>query len=145
MTRTLPIARDAFITAMNRDTAGSDRPRYTAVLDALIEWSLARPEKLQFRTDESASGVVSFQRVGSNAVFWAARPMRGGGPKIEFLPRASALLTDEKRAAAREALNACTRELLDDNDRLAITFGALKNQTARDTVFTLMDDLLQTT
>ena len=71
--------------------------------------------------------------------------MRGGGPKIEFLPRASALLTDEKRAAAREALNACTRELLDDNDRLAITFGALKNQTARDTVFTLMDDLLQTT
>ena len=37
MTRTLPIARDAFITAMNRDTAGSDRPRYAAVLDALIE------------------------------------------------------------------------------------------------------------
>lgn len=145
MTRTLPVARDAFITAMNRDTAGSDRPRYTAVLDALIEWSLARPEQLQFRSDESASGVVSFQRVGSNAVFWAARPMRGSGPKIEFLPRASAQLPEEKRAAAIECLNGCTRENLDDSERLAITFGALKNLTARETVFSLMDDLLTTT
>lgn len=145
MTRTLPVARDAFITAMNRDTAGSDRPRYTAVLDALIEWSLARPEQLQFRSDESASGVVSFQRVGSNAVFWAARPMRGSGPKIEFLPRAAAQLSDEQRHAARECLSGCTRENLDDSERLAITFGALKNLTARETVFSLMDDLLTTT
>ncbi len=145
MTRTLPVARDAFITAMNRDTAGTDRPRYTAVLDALIEWSLARPEQLQFRSEESASGVVSFQRVGTNAVFWAVRPMRGSGPKMELLPRAAALLSAEKRAAARDTLNGCSRDGIDEGDRLSITFGPLKNPAARETVFSLMDNLLQTT
>ena len=59
MSRTLPVARDAFLTAMNRDTAGSDRPRYTAVLDAMIEWSLARPEQLRFRDDESSDSALS--------------------------------------------------------------------------------------
>jgi len=145
MSRTLPVARDAFLTAMNRDTAGSDRPRYTAVLDAMIEWSLARPEQLRFRDDESTKGVVSFQRVGSNVVFWAARPMRGTGPKIELLPRASSVLPNEKLLSAREAINACSREILEDDDRLAIGFGAMKNPASRDKVFTLMDELLQAT
>jgi hypothetical protein len=145
MSRTLPIARDAFITAMNRDTAGSDRPRYTAVLDAMIEWSLARPDRLRFRDDESSKGVVSFQRVGSNVVFWAARPMRGTGPKIELLPRAASVLPEDKLASAREAINACSREILEDTDRLAIGFGAMKNPVAREAVFTLMDELLQVT
>ncbi len=145
MTRSLPIARDAFITAMNRDTAGSDRPRYTEVLDAMIEWSLARPEQLRFRDDESSKGVVSFQRVGSNMVFWAARPMRGNGPKIELLPRASSVLPNERMLAAREAINACSREVLEGDDRLAIGFGAMKNPTSRAAVFTLMDELLEVT
>ncbi len=145
MTRSLPIARDAFITAMNRDTAGSDRPRYTEVLDAMIEWSLARPELLRFRDDESSKGVVSFQRVGSNMVFWAARPMRGNGPKIELLPRASSVLPDERLHSAREAINACSREVLEGDDRLAIGFGAMKNPTSRAAVFTLMTELLEVT
>lgn len=145
MSRTLPVARDAFLTAMNRDTAGSDRPRYTAVLDAMIEWSLARPEQLRFRDDESTKGVVSFQRIGSNVVFWAARPMRGAGPKIELLPRASSVLPNERLESAREAINACSREILEGDDRLAIGFGAMKNPQARAAVFTLMDELLQVT
>ena len=43
MSRTLPSAREAFVTAMSRDTSGSDLPRYVSVLDALIAWSAARP------------------------------------------------------------------------------------------------------
>ena len=145
MSRTLPVARDAFLTAMRRDTTGSDRPRYVAVLDAMIEWSLARPELLRFRDDESTKGVVSFQRVGSNVVFWAARPMRGRGPKIEFLPRASSVLPSERLEQAREAINACSRATLESDDRLAIGFGAMKNPVAREAVFTLMDELLEVT
>ena len=144
MTRTLPDARDAFITAMNRDTAGSDRPRYTVVLDALVAWSLARPTQLTFRTEPSASGALSFDLAGTNTVFWSARPRRGDAPRIEFLPKAGKHLTAERRAAALDALKNCSRNSSEDDHRLEITFGALKNETVRETVFSIMHDLLPT-
>lgn len=143
MSTTLPAAREAFITAMNRDTGGSDRPRYMAVLDALIDWSLARPEQLAFRSDESARGVLSFLRVGSNVVFWSVRPMRSDCPQIELLPRATSILSEEHRGEAREAINALSREVLEGDDKLRIGFSAMKNPNSRDAIFKLMNDLLE--
>ena len=71
MARTLPQARDEFIVAMNRDTAGTDRPRLLAVLDALIAWSVARPNLVRFRPEDSTKGVLTFER-GAGPPFDAA-------------------------------------------------------------------------
>lgn len=142
MSRTLTEARTSFITAMNRDTAGSDRARYIEVLDALIAWSVARPDQLQFREEETNGGVVSFCRAGTKVVFWAARSMRHDGPKLELLPHGAGLLSEERRTAARETINGCSRNLLEPEDRLSIGFGAMKNPNVRNTVFTLMSELL---
>jgi hypothetical protein len=142
MARTLPQARDEFIVAMNRDTAGTDRPRLLAVLDALIAWSTARPELVRFRPEDSTKGALSFERVGTKLVFWTATPRRGDTPRLELLPRATKALTSEQRAAAVAALNAQSREVLEEDDPLRIGFGALKNLTARAAVFALMEELL---
>jgi len=144
-TRTLPLARDEFIAAMNRDTVGSERPRFLAVLDAMIAWSVARPTMLRFRAEESHRGVVSFERVGSNVVFWAACPRRNEAPKLDLLPRAARALSTDERATAMNALNAHTRETLTVEDPLRIGFSALKNVAARAAVLELMDDLLVVT
>ena len=145
MTRTLPLARDEFVSAMHRDTPGTDRPRYLAVLDAMIAWSLARPGKLRFRADETRQGVISFERTDSSVVFWSARPKRGDSPKLELLPRGSRALSPDQRASAVSALNSHSRAVLAADDPLRIGFGALKNTTARKAVLELMDSLLQTT
>ncbi|MGV3710656.1 MAG: hypothetical protein ACO1Q7_17675 [Gemmatimonas sp.] len=142
MTTTLPLARETFITAMNRETGMTDRPRYLAVLDALIEWSLARPDQLVFRTDESVRGALSFCRVGSNVVFWSVKPTRADGALIELLPRANAILSEQDRNETREALNLMSREVLEGNDRLRVGFSAMKNPKSRDAMFTLMDHLV---
>lgn len=145
MTRTLPTARTEFINAMNRDTVPTEQPRFTAVLDAVIAWSVARPGLLRFRADETHPGVVSFERVDSKVVFWAATPRRRDVPKLDLLPRAARNLTPEKRADAMEALNAHSREPLTPEDPLRIGFGALKNTNARAAVLELMDQLLVVT
>lgn len=142
MSRTLPSARQAFVAAMTRDTPGTDLPRYVAVLDALIAWSVARPASLEFRAGEGRKDVVSFSSVGSQAVFWSAQVTRGVGPKLEIHTPSGQPLSAEERARVLETLNAHSRAVLVEGDRLRIGFGALKNVAAHRAVLALMEQLL---
>ncbi len=142
MSRTLPSAREAFVAAITRDTPGTDLPRYVAVLDALIAWSVARPASLEFRASEGRKDVVSFSRVGSKAVFWSAQVTRGVGPKLEIHTPSGQPLSAEERARVLQTLNAHSRAVLVEGDRLRIGFGALKNVAAQNAVLSLMEQLL---
>ncbi len=140
--RTLPLARDAFVVAIQRDTPGSDLPRLVAILDALLAWSAARPSRVAFRADDGPAGTLSFARAGESGVFWAVRHTRGGAPTLELAPPAGRWLTDAGRAHALATLNAHSREVRADGDRLRIGFGALKNAAALAAVLALLDALL---
>jgi hypothetical protein len=142
MSRTLPSAREAFVAAVTRDTPGTDLPRYVAVLDALIAWSLARPASLEFRAGEGRKDVLSFARVGSKAVFWSVQVTRGVGPRLELHTPSGQPLSVEERARVLETLNAHSRAVLVEGDRLRIGFGALKNVAAQQAVLALMERLL---
>jgi len=142
MNPTLPAARQAFVAAISRDTSGTEVTRLVAVLDALIAWSVARPALLTLRAAEGRGDVIGFERVGSQAVFWSAQVTRGVGPKLEIRAPTARPLTAEERASALETLNAHSREVLVEGDRLRIGFGALKNAAALSAVLALMDRLL---
>jgi hypothetical protein len=142
MSRTLPVAREAFVAAVAQDTPGTDLPRLVAVLDALIAWSVARPGLLAFRAAERRNDVVSFERVGSKAVFWSAQVTRGTGPRLEIHIPAGHSLSAEDRATVMETLNAHSRQVLVEGDRLRIGFGALKNAPAQAAVLAVMEHLL---
>jgi hypothetical protein len=142
MSPTLPLAREAFVAAVKQDTPGTDLPRLVAVLDALIAWSVARPGLLEFRPDAGEKGAVSFARVGSRAAFWSAQVTRGVGPRLEIHPPAGHPLNDAQRATVMQTLNAHSRAVLVEGDRLRIGFGALKNVAARAAVLALMEQLL---
>lgn len=146
MSRTLPAARDAFVAAIARDTSEAELPRLVAVLDTLIAWSAARPRLLAFRDAESRSDVIGFERSagapGAGTVFWSAQVTRGAGAKLEIRAPTGRPLTPEERAEALETLNAHSREVLVEGDRLRIGFGALKNDAARAAVLGLMGRLL---
>jgi hypothetical protein len=142
MSRTLPLAHQAFVAAIQRDTPGTDLPRFVAVLDALIAWSVARPGLLAFRADEGRKDVVSFERTGSKVVFWSAQVTRGTGPRLEIHAPTGRALTAEERTTVLQTLNANSREVLVRGDRLRIGFGALKNAAARAAVLALMEQLL---
>jgi len=142
MPRTLPEARLAFIAAMTRDTPGTDLPRYVAVLDALIAWSVARPELLAFRAADTANDALCFERVGTKTAVWTARAARGGGPRLEIDRTAGSALSDDMRADIIDTLNTHARKALVDGDRLQIGFGALKNDAARAAVLALVERLL---
>jgi hypothetical protein len=145
MNRTLPLAHQAFVAAMQRDKPGTDLPRFVAVLDALIAWSVARPGLLAFRADEGRKDVVSFDRAGSKMVFWSAQVTRGTGPRLEIHAPSGRALSAEERTTVMETLNANSRMVLVEGDRLRIGFGALKNATARAAVLGLMEQLLSGT
>ncbi len=140
--RTLPRAREAFVAAVRRDTPGTDLPRYVAVLDALLAWTAARPSELAFRADTGPDDGISFGRVAAKGVLWSVRPVRGDAPTLEIAPPAGAALTAGGRAQAMATLNANSRAVLADGDRLRIGFGALKNAAALAAVLALLDDLL---
>jgi hypothetical protein len=142
MSRTLPAAREALVAAITRDMPGTDLPRYVAVLDALLAWSAARPALLEFRAGEGRKDVVSFARVGTNAVFWSVQVTRGVGPKLEIHTPSGRPLSAEERARVLETLNAHSRAVLVEGERLRIGFGALKNAAAQSAVLALMDALL---
>jgi len=144
MSRTLAEARQQIVAAIQRDTPGTDLPRLVKVLDALIAWSVARPGQLAFRADEGRSEVISFGLVGTKVVFWSAQVTRGAGPKLEIYPPTGRALSDEDRASVMETLNANSREVLVEGDRLRIGFGALKNDAGRAAVLSLMEHLLTT-
>ncbi|HEU4988786.1 MAG TPA: hypothetical protein VFT41_03305 [Gemmatimonadaceae bacterium] len=144
----LTAARQQFIAAINRDTTPTECPRFLAVLDAFIEWSLARPTLVKFNAEESHDGIVTFSRVSTKArpvALWAATPRGREMPRMELLPRAARLLPEEERAAVTTTLNAYSRDELAPGDPLRITFGALKNRTARAAMFDCMDRLLVVT
>ena len=142
MGRTLPVARETFVAAIKRDTSGSDLPRLVSVLDALIAWSVARPELLVLRDESGPNASVSFECVGTKVVLWSSRVTRGEGPRLEIYPPTGRSLTAEDRAMVMETLNAHSREALLEGDRLRIGFGALKNDAARTAVLALLDQLL---
>lgn len=146
MSRTLPTASQAFVAAIARDTADADLPRLVAVLEALLAWSAARSAQLAYRADEGRTEVIRFERVGADAgpkaVFWSAQVTRGAGPRLEIHASTARPLTAEERATTMETLNAHSREVLVEGDRLRIGFGALKNDAGRASVLALMDRLL---
>jgi hypothetical protein len=145
MSRTLPVAHQAFVAAIARDTSETELPRLVAVLDALVAWSAARAGVLAFRDADARSDVISFERLGgagARAVFWSAQVTRGAGPRLEIRAPSERPLTTEERAAALATLNAHSREVLVDGDRLRISFGALKNAAALAAVLALMQQLL---
>ena len=143
MSRTLPAARDAFVATMKRDTKGAELSRLVGVLDALVKWSVARPQALAFQGD-SGAGVLAFESVESKEVCWSARVTRGDAPKLEIYPPTGRSLSPETRAKVVETLNLHVREQLNPNDRLRISFGALKNASALEAVTSLLDELLAT-
>ena len=145
MSRTIPQARQDFAVAIERDTPGTDMPRFITVLDALIAWSTARPDLLAFRADERRTDTISFEREGSKVVFWSAQAVRRACPKLEICPPTGRSLSDADRAAVMQTLNAHSREVLVEGDRLRIGFGALKNVAARTAVLAVMERLLATT
>lgn len=142
MNRTLSSAREAFLAAMTRDMPGTDLPRFLAVLDALIAWSVARPDLLEFRAGEGRKDIVSFSRTNSKSVFWSAQVTRGVGPKLEIHTPSGQPLSGEERALVLQTLNTHSRAVLVEGDRLRIGFGALKNAAAQHAVLALMDQLL---
>ena len=142
MRRTLVSSREAFVTAITRDTPGTDLPRYVAVLDALIDWSLARPTLLRFRENEKRSDVVSFERTGTEVVIWSVQAARNAAPRLEIHVPSGQPLRDEDRATVLRTLNAHSREVLVEGDRLRIGFGALKNAAAQTAVLALIEQLL---
>jgi hypothetical protein len=142
MSRTLPSAREAFVAAMARDTPGTDLQRYVAVLDTLIDWSTARPTLLRFRENEKRADMVSFERAGTGTVIWSVQTARNAAPRLEIHVPSGQPLTDGDRASALQTLNAHSREVLVEGDRLRIGFGALKNAAAQTALLSLMEQLL---
>ena len=141
MPTTLSAAREEFIKHMYRDNVVADRPRLLAVLDAVLAWSAAHPQLVRFRPDDNTKGVIRFEDVASNTVFWAASPRRSNVPLLQLLPGASRFVSDETRAEVVERLNAHTREA-NPNGNMHIGFGALKSPVGRAAVLELMDELL---
>ena len=138
MSRTLPVARDAFVAAMKRETSGAELVRLVAVLDGLIKWSVARPKAICFHGADSAAGVLAFASVETKSIVWSARVARGDAPKLEVHVNGS----PEVRERIRETLNAHSRSVLVEKDRLRIGFGALKNDAAFDAVTTALGELV---
>lgn len=144
----LSTARQDFIAAIKRDTVATECPRFLAVLDAMIEWSLARPTLVKFNPEASQGGMVTFSRVGTKTKkvdMWSASPRKRDMPRLELLPRAARFLAEEDRASVVATLNAHSRDDLTMEEPLRITFGALKNKDARAAVLECMDRLLVVT
>src|SRR5688500_9593365 len=140
-TQTPQPVRDAFVTAMKRDTSGTELTRMVSVLDALVGWSLAHPEQLAVRADER-TGTISVERLDTKVLFWTAKVMRAAAPVLEIYPPTGRALSAADRTKVMETLNTHSREVLVEGDRLRIGFGALKNDAARAAVLALLEDLL---
>lgn len=141
MPPTLASAREEFIRHMYRDNVVADRPRLLAVLDAVIAWSAAHPELVRFRPDDNTRGVIRFEAIASNTIFWSASPRRENVPLLQLLPGSSRFISEETKAEVVSRLNEHTREENPKGD-MHIGFGALKNPAGRAAVLGLMDELL---
>lgn len=142
MSPDLTEARRTFVAAMQRETPGTDLARYTAVLDALLDWSAARSGLLRLRPGGTKPGTLRFERAKTGEVFWSAQVVRADSPKLELHLAAGRPMSAEDRARTIETLNAHSRDVLEEGDRLRIRFGALKNAAALAAVLALMEHLL---
>lgn len=142
MSQSLSEARQTFAAAMARETPGTDLPRYTAVLDALLDWSAARADVVRFRPGGTRTDVLRFERTKTKEIFWSAQVVRSSSPKLEIHLAAGRPLSAEDRVRTLETLNAYSRDVLEEGDRLRIRFGALKNKQALAAVLALMERLL---
>ena len=142
MSQDITEARQAFVTAMQRETPGTDLPRYTAVLDALLKWSASHSSQLRLRAGGVRGDAMRFERSKSKEAFWSVQVVRGTAPKLEIHLPVGRPLSAEDRAHTLQTLNAHSREVLEKNDRLRIGFGALKNAAALAAVLALLDRLL---
>jgi hypothetical protein len=142
MKKELSDARQAFLAAMRRDVTGTDVARYAAVLDALLDWSNARGALLRLRPATARADALRFERAETKEVFWSAQLVRAASPKLEIHLAAGRPLSAEDRARTLEILNAHSRDVLEEGDRLRIGFGALKNAAALAAVLALLDQLL---
>ena len=133
--------RRTFTAAMERDTRGTDLPRYVAVLDALLAWSAAHASDVVAQAGKR-DDVVRFVRAGTQELFWSAQVVRGAAPRLEIHLPAGRALSETDRAETMRTLNAHSRDTLDEGERLRIGFGALKNADALAEVLALMDWLL---
>ena len=141
MNQDLPTARHAFTEALARQTSGTDRARYLAVLESLLAWTAKRADRLVLHPAKRED-TLRFARAGTQDTFWSAQVMRSDAPRLEIHLAAGRPLSAEDRADAMQTLNAHTRELLVEGDRLRIGFGALKNAAALAAVLALMERLL---
>ena len=57
MSRTLPSAREALVSAITRDTPGTDLPRYVAVLDAPYSDTMGHAGAVVLHPDGTLEGV----------------------------------------------------------------------------------------
>jgi hypothetical protein len=134
--------RAAFLVAVARDTPGSDLERYTVVLDDLLAWAAANPDRVVAMPAAGTPGVIAFAPAsGATGPRWSVRPVRGETPVVELLPAAG----DDQEAAStrvRALFNAHSRAVLGPDSRPRIGFGALKNPEARAALLALLDELL---
>lgn len=131
----------AFTDALRRETTGTDLPRYLAVLEALVAWTAKHANDLAPRAGARAD-TLRYARVETEEPFWSAQVRRADAPTLEIhLPKGRPL-SAEDRADALHTLNAHSRGVLVEGDRLRIGFGALKNAAALAAVLALMERLL---
>ena len=145
MSAALDATRTAFIAAVRHETPGTDLPRYVAVLDALLAWSTARSDRLVFSEAARRPGVIRFARAKSKETFWSVQTVRASAPMLEIHLASSRPSSAIDRAEAMRILNAHSRAVLVEGDRLRIGFGALKNAAALAAVLELLDRLLADT
>lgn len=142
MNQDLPTARRAFTEAIRRETTGTDVPRYLAVLESLLAWSAKRADRLTLQPG-ARDDTLRFVRAGTREVFWSAQVARADAPRLEIHLAAGRPWNAERRADAMRTLNAHSRNVLVEGERLRIGFGALKNAAALAAVLELMDRLLE--
>jgi hypothetical protein len=142
MSQTIQLARQSFVAAMQRETSGTDLARYTAVLDALIAWSAKHADRLTFRPAGKRGDAIRFERTKTKEAFWSAQVTRADAPKLEIHLPAARPLSAEDRAATMQTLNAHSREVLVEGERLRIGFGALKNAAALAAALDVMERLI---
>lgn len=137
----LAAVRAPFLAAVARDTPGSDLARYTEVLDELLAWCAAHPDRVEVSAEPSASGVVAFAPVArASGPRWSIRPVRGDAPMVEIIPTTGPQ-QEAQRERVRALFNAHSRAVLGPDARLRIGFGALKNPAARAALIALLDEL----
>ncbi|HEV2644528.1 MAG TPA: hypothetical protein VGT98_17580 [Candidatus Elarobacter sp.] len=135
-------SRAKFLRKIVSYTHRDDRPRFEAILDDFIAWSTARGGTVEYVDKEHRQGAVSFRESGRGYVLWSAYPRSDDGAKLEILPGAADKISPERRAEALSVLKALTREPIEEDTTLRVSFHALKSQDRRDRVQAVLGELV---